>query len=166
MKELFVATANEGKLKEFQNILTDFNIRSILDLENPPEIVEDGFTFRQNAIKKAEFIFNYSKVPTVADDSGLVVDYLEGAPGVNSARFLGEKASDEKRNKKILLLMENAPDDKRTASFFRSAQWRLVSGRHLSPFSTFLRYVLGNLELLQPGQVGVCHTVCASVSGV
>ena len=94
MKKLLVASKNQGKILEFKNILTDFEIISLLDFEFSPDVIEDGNSFQENAVKKAEEIFNFSKIATAADDSGLEIDYMNKEPGVHSARFLSENATD------------------------------------------------------------------------
>ena len=81
------------------------------------EIVEDGETFEENAHIKARAIFEQMKVPTIADDSGLVIDFLNGAPGVYSARYAGEGASDEERCQKVLEEMHGVPRELRGARF-------------------------------------------------
>jgi XTP/dITP diphosphohydrolase len=82
------------------------------------EVVEDGKTFQENALKKAKEIFELTSADAVlADDSGLMVDALGGAPGVYSARFSGEGHDDEANNKKLLELMENVPEEQRTCRF-------------------------------------------------
>ena len=117
MKKLLVASKNQGKILEFKNILTDFEIISLLDFEFSPDVIEDGNSFQENAVKKAVEIFNFSKTPTAADDSGLEIDYMNKEPGVHSARFLSENATDYERNCKILELLKNVPEVERTARF-------------------------------------------------
>ncbi|HEX3011765.1 MAG TPA: XTP/dITP diphosphatase, partial [Syntrophomonadaceae bacterium] len=87
------------------------------DIEPLPEVEEDGVTFEANAIKKASINASLSGLVTLADDSGLVVDALDGKPGVYSARFAGEHANDEKNNQKLLALLNNIPEEQRTARF-------------------------------------------------
>ena len=82
-----------------------------------PEIVEDGTTFQENALIKARFAAKITNMPTIADDSGLCVDYLNGAPGIYSARFSGENANSQQNNSKLLGLLEGVPQEKRTAKF-------------------------------------------------
>lgn len=105
MKDIIFATGNEGKLREVKKIFADsgFNIISIKELEGVPEIIEDGKTFEDNAFIKANTLFNLFKMPTIADDSGLAVDQLNGEPGVYSARYAGENCTYEDNNKKLLL---------------------------------------------------------------
>jgi len=117
MKKIVIASRNQGKIKEFKNILSEFEILSLLDFPSIPEIEETGDSFVENAIIKANTVYNYTKIDTVADDSGLEVDFLDRKPGVHSSRFLGENASDLERNKEILRLLKDVPDNKRTARF-------------------------------------------------
>lgn len=118
--KIVLATRNSGKLREIKSILSkvgDYEFLSILDFSDIPEIEEDRLTYAGNAIKKASTIVKLKGIPTLADDSGLEVDALDGAPGVRSARFAGENASDEDNNKKLLKMLEDVPEDKRTARF-------------------------------------------------
>jgi len=102
--EIVLATGNKGKVKEFEGLLHGIakRIIGLGDLESPPEVVEDGETFTENALKKARTIAKYSGKPALADDSGLAVDALGGKPGVYSARYSGEDATDEKNIDKLL----------------------------------------------------------------
>lgn len=117
--KIVVATKNKGKIKEIKEILSDMNIDVIAqsELGIDVEVEEDGKTFRQNAFKKASEIMKVCHEVTLADDSGLEVDYLNGAPGVYSARYAGENATDQDRNRKLLEAMEGVPDEKRNARF-------------------------------------------------
>jgi XTP/dITP diphosphohydrolase len=117
--ELLVATTNLGKFAEVQAFLSGLPLRivSLRDLRNPPTIVEDGATFEENALKKARVLAEYSRLLTLADDSGLEVDALNGAPGIYSARYCGEEGNDEKNNDKLLRELKNIPEGKRTARF-------------------------------------------------
>lgn len=114
IKEVVLATGNEGKIREFSRLLEGVfdKITSLRDLESPPEVVEDGATFRENALKKAHAIARYSGKPALADDSGLAVDALGGSPGVYSARYAGEEATDRDNIKKLLRELEGAQDRK------------------------------------------------------
>ncbi|MDH7479515.1 MAG: non-canonical purine NTP pyrophosphatase, partial [Syntrophomonadaceae bacterium] len=114
-----VATRNPGKLREISNFLKDLplEIISLLDFREIPDIAETGATFEENAVLKAQTVARHSGELTLADDSGLEVDYLEGAPGVYSARFAGEPASDDRNNQKLLELMKDAPPERRSARF-------------------------------------------------
>ncbi len=119
MYELLIASKNKGKLRELQELLGPLNIRVLnLDALPPiPDIIEDGDSFKANALKKAQETSKYTGYTCLADDSGLLVDALDGLPGIHSARFAGEKASDADNNRKLLELLAGVKDDKRTARF-------------------------------------------------
>ena len=117
---IVAASRNRHKIEEIEAITKKFGMRIISRDEAgipPVEIEEDGQTFEENSFKKASEIMKLCGQITLADDSGLMVDYLNGAPGVYSARFAGEDGNDAKNNEKLLKLMEGVPDDKRTAKF-------------------------------------------------
>jgi len=101
---LVLATGNPGKTAEIRDLLTGFpiNIKNLDDFGPIPPVVEDGDTFDENAYKKASFVSKILGFPALADDSGLVVEALGGAPGVYSARYAGENASDQQRYTKLL----------------------------------------------------------------
>jgi len=117
--DLVLATRNRKKLGEIRKLLADmdFNVLSVDDFDDIPEVEEDGDTFEKNAKKKALEIARITKRLTLADDSGLEIDYLEGKPGIHSARFAGENATDEDRNKKVLNLLKGVPEHERSARF-------------------------------------------------
>ncbi|MGI6226479.1 MAG: XTP/dITP diphosphatase [Peptococcales bacterium] len=118
-QKVVIATGNQGKLQEFRKLLQPLNIE-VLSLEDFPEIgeiEEDGTTFAQNALIKAKTVNDTVKMISLADDSGLEVDYLRGLPGVHSARFAGEPKDDKANNDKLLGLLEGVPLEKRTARF-------------------------------------------------
>ncbi len=119
MTPLVIATKNQGKVKEFKEILQGlpFKVLSLLDFPQCPDIEESGSTFRENAVLKAETLRDYTEHIVLADDSGLEVDFLEGKPGVYSARFAGEGSSDEENNRKLLGLLKDVPWEKRGAQF-------------------------------------------------
>ncbi len=119
MLDLVIATKNKKKLDEIKKILADLNLNilSIADFDNFPEIQEDEETFEGNAIKKATFTAKLTGRMALADDSGLEIDYLNGKPGVRSARFAGENATDMDRNYKILKLLDGVKKDDRKARF-------------------------------------------------
>ncbi|MGH7848799.1 MAG: XTP/dITP diphosphatase [Thermodesulfobacteriota bacterium] len=104
IEEIVLATGNKGKLREFKGLLGGVfgNIVSLNYLESPPGVIEDGETFRANALKKARAIASYSGMPALADDSGLEVEALDGRPGVYSARYAGEGATDRDNINKLL----------------------------------------------------------------
>jgi XTP/dITP diphosphohydrolase len=117
--ELLVGTTNQGKFAEVQSYLhkLPLKIHSLASLGSWPTIVEDGKTFEDNALKKAQVLAQYSGLITLADDSGLEVDALNGAPGIYSARYAGEEADDAKNNEKLLYELKDVPMDKRSARF-------------------------------------------------
>ena len=112
IEKAVLATRNKGKVKEFSELLLGVvaNVVSLDDLEDPPEVVEDGETFKDNALKKARAICEYSGLPALADDSGLEVDALGGRPGVYSARYAGAGASDSDNYEKLLEELGDDPD--------------------------------------------------------
>ena len=118
-RKLILATRNKDKLKEIQALLSDLDIDivSLDEAENAPHVVEDGKTFMENAFKKAKVIAEATGIMALADDSGLEVDALDGAPGVYSARYSGENASDASNNEKLLADLEGVPAGKRSAHF-------------------------------------------------
>jgi len=101
---LVIASTNPGKIAEIRDLLTDYpiSIKSLDDFGPIPPVVEDGETFDENAYKKASFVSRVLGLPALADDSGLVVEALDGAPGVYSARYAGQKAGDAQRCAKLL----------------------------------------------------------------
>ena len=119
MTELLVATTNPGKFAEVQAFLKNLPL-SILSLESLgswPAVVEDGATFEENALKKARALAEYSGMLTLADDSGLEVDALNGAPGIYSARYGGEAGNDDKNNERLLRELQGIAEEKRGARF-------------------------------------------------
>ena len=119
MKQIVLATNNEHKIKEIKQILSGLaaEITTLEDFPGAPRVEETGKTLEENAILKAEAIFRFTGLPTLADDSGLEVDALQGAPGVLSSRFAGEHCSFEDNNRKLLRMMSGVPWEKRGARF-------------------------------------------------
>lgn len=120
-RELIVASKNQGKIREFASMFEPMGIRvrGIAEVGDYPDVVEDGDTFEENALKKAAVISEAIGLPVLADDSGLCVDALSGAPGVYSARYAGESASDADNNAKLLAELKAAgcqPDESGTLS--------------------------------------------------
>ena len=116
-RPIILATKNEGKISEFKGLLADFDIKlkSLKDFGPIPPVEEDGATFEDNAYKKAAFTAKILGIPALADDSGLMVKALGGLPGVKSARYAGETATDEENNLMLLKAMREVED--REASF-------------------------------------------------
>ncbi len=117
--KIVLATQNAGKVRELRAILADLPVEvlSMADFPDIPEVLEDGQTFTENALKKAKTVCEATGLLAVADDSGLEVDYLDGAPGIYSARFAGAGRNDLDNNMKLLGLLHDLPMEKRTARF-------------------------------------------------
>jgi XTP/dITP diphosphohydrolase len=118
--KFIIATHNPKKLEELSRILKPLGIQAVTATDlgfNLEEVEETGSTFEENAVLKAAAACKQSGLPAVADDSGLEVDALQGAPGVLSARYAGDNATDTDRNNKLLAEMADIPEDKRTARF-------------------------------------------------
>ena len=118
--KIVAATGNKHKIEEIESITKKFGMNVITKAEagvGDLEVEETGTTFEENSLIQAEAIMKATGMPAIADDSGLEADALNGAPGVYSARFSGEGATDESNNAKLLKLMENIPDDERSARF-------------------------------------------------
>ncbi len=117
---IVLATSNAGKLAEFRALLAGLPIEVVSVgevLDEMPSVVEDGDTFAANALKKARAVAQASLMLTLADDSGLEVDVLDGAPGVRSARYAGERATDHQNNARLLEALRNVPSSERSARF-------------------------------------------------
>ena len=119
MRRLVLATRNPAKRAELERMLADLplEVRSLADYPDLPPLPEQGSTYEENARSKALAVARALGEVALADDSGLEVDYLEGQPGVYSARFLGEDATDEDRNREILRRLEGVPPENRTARY-------------------------------------------------
>lgn len=119
MNRIVIASNNAGKLREIRDILQPlgFTVVSQREAGVSIEVEESGETFAENAALKARAVYEALHCPVIADDSGLLVDALDGAPGVHSHRFAGEGATDDDRNAKLLELLDGVPAEKRTARF-------------------------------------------------
>lgn len=118
MKQIILATKNKNKLVEVKAELgNDYEVLSMEDIGIDVDVEENGTTFEENATIKAEAICKICGKPVMADDSGLEIDYLDKKPGVLSARFLGHDTSYDIKNAKILEMLEDVPEEKRTARF-------------------------------------------------
>lgn len=118
-QRLIIASNNSGKLREFAKLLQPFGFEviSMRQAGFTDEIIEDGDTFEENAHIKARAVFEATGLPTIADDSGLEIDFLGGAPGIYSARYAGENATDEQRCKKVLDELNGVDISLRAARF-------------------------------------------------
>jgi XTP/dITP diphosphohydrolase len=127
MKKIVLASSNKGKVREINAILAQLDMQVLPQGEfNVPDIEETGLTFVENAILKARNAAAHTGLPAIADDSGLEVDYINGAPGIYSARFAGVDSSDEQNLQKLLHEMQGVEDNQRSARF----QCLLVYMRH------------------------------------
>jgi XTP/dITP diphosphohydrolase len=132
--KLLLATRNKGKIEEFRRILEDIAAGQIelvgLDqFPNLHDVDETGSTFEENALLKAREMCEASGIPAIADDSGLCVDYLNGDPGIFSARWAGSHGDDRANTAKVLASLADVPDEKRGAHFICVAALALPDGR-------------------------------------
>ncbi|MEJ2622010.1 MAG: RdgB/HAM1 family non-canonical purine NTP pyrophosphatase [Candidatus Thiodiazotropha sp.] len=117
-ERIVLASNNVGKVREINQLLASEQIQVVPQQDfNIPDAIEDGLSFVENAIKKARHASSLSGLPAIADDSGIEVDALNGAPGIYSARFAGAGASDQENLQKLLNRLEDIPEQKRTARF-------------------------------------------------
>ncbi|EDM6121147.1 non-canonical purine NTP pyrophosphatase [Salmonella enterica subsp. enterica serovar Infantis] len=118
MQKVVLATGNAGKVRELASLLSDFGLDVVAQTELGVDSAEEtGLTFIENAILKARHAAKMTGLPAIADDSGLAVDVLGGAPGIYSARYSGENATDQQNLEKLLHTLRDVPDDKRQARF-------------------------------------------------
>lgn len=144
MYKIIFATGNEGKMKEIREILDGLTflgekvqILSMKEAGIDIDIIEDGTTFEENAMIKARAVAGAAKEAIVlADDSGLVIDYLNGEPGIYSARYLGKDTSYRVKNANLVQRLEGVPDEKRSARFVCAIAAVLPDGRELSTRET------------------------------
>jgi len=131
MEKLVVATKNRGKIEEIKKVLSNlhFDVVAMNEIGINIDVVEDGTTFEENSLKKAQQICEVSNTIVIADDSGLEVDFLDGAPGIYSARFGGPEATDSDKNNKLLDMLRNVPFEKRTARFVCAIAVAFPDGR-------------------------------------
>ena len=143
MRKLIVATKNSGKLKEIREILGSlpYEVISMEDAGITDDIEETGSTFEENALIKAGEIHKKTGQMVMADDSGLEVDYLNGAPGIYSSRFAGEGATDEDKNNKLLELLKDVPVPNRTARFVCVIAVVFPDGTHFTVRGTCEGYI-------------------------
>jgi XTP/dITP diphosphohydrolase len=129
---IVIATSNQHKMRELKELLKDFDVQllSLTDFPDCQPVVEDGESFAENALKKAQTVCAYTGLLTIADDSGLEVDCLEGRPGIFSARYAGEGADDRKNYEKLLQEIKGFAPEKRGARFRCVLAIAAPSGRH------------------------------------
>lgn len=133
-ERIIFATKNEDKLREIRMILSDLGVPlvSMKEAGVSAEIEENGKSFEENAVIKAKAVMELTGETVMADDSGLQIDYLDGAPGIYSARFMGEGTSYDVKNTALLEKLEGVPDEKRTARFVCAIACALPDGRVLT----------------------------------
>ncbi len=138
MERIIFATGNEDKMREIRMILSDLGVPvvSLKEAGISAEIDENGTSFEENAIIKAKTIMELTGEAVMADDSGLQIDYLDGAPGIYSARFMGEDTSYDVKNTALLEKLSGVPDEKRTARFVCAIACALPDGRILTSCGT------------------------------
>lgn len=132
--KIIIASSNKGKIAEFKRMLTPLGFEAVSQLDAGIDISpkENGKTFEENAAIKAREIYKAANMPCIADDSGLCVDCLNGAPGVYTSRFAGENATDEENINKLLCLMEGVEPSKRTAKFVSVIHMIFAPGDEIS----------------------------------
>ncbi|MFZ7945597.1 MULTISPECIES: XTP/dITP diphosphatase [Bacillaceae] len=120
MNEVIIATKNPGKAREFEHIFANrgIEVKTLLDFPEIPEVEETGTTFEENAILKAEAVSQALNKMVIGDDSGLMVDALEGKPGIYSARYAGEPKNDQNNTDKVLSELQGVPESERSARFY------------------------------------------------
>lgn len=137
IRRILFATGNEGKMREIRSILADTGaeVLSMKEAGVCIEVVEDGTTFEENALIKAravEAVWNDPESVVLADDSGLVIDALNGEPGIYSARYMGENTAYDEKNTNLITRLEGVPDEKRTARFVCAIAAVLPDGREFT----------------------------------
>lgn len=151
--DFVLATKNRKKIREMTKILSradaDAQIYTLDDFPEYGDVVEDGDTFEANALKKAEFIAERTGMAAIADDSGIEVDALNGAPGVYSARYAGESSDDMANNRKLLDALKEVPDEKRGARFVCCIALASNDG-----IRTFTGYIKGKIGRENKGHNG------------
>ncbi len=133
--KFFIATKNQHKYREFTKIFENLGHSLICesDLETQmPDVVEDGTSFEENALIKARTGVLFSQLPCVSDDSGICVDYLNGAPGIFSARYAGEHGDDKANNQKLLAELNGVPYEKRTGRYVCAIACVFPDGREFT----------------------------------
>lgn len=133
-EKVVLASRNSHKLREFHSLLQQqfgLAVSGLDQFSAIPDVLEDGDTFEANAIKKATVVANVIKLPVIADDSGLVVEALQGAPGIYSARYAGKHGDDEANNRKLLAEMKGVPPHQRDAKFVCALAMFIPDGDHI-----------------------------------
>lgn len=149
---IWLASSNPGKLRELADAARGHGLNAALipEFDRLPACAEDAPNFLGNALRKALHYSQYAEGVVVADDSGLVVDALNGDPGVHSARYAGPEASDEENNRKLLAALENVPDDSRSARYICV----LVAAERGEPLAIFSDFCEGRITREPRGRGG------------
>ena len=146
--KIIAATSNKGKIREIKKIFSEFDIISMKEAGIDIEIEENGKTFEENALIKARTVTKLTNSIALSDDSGLCVDAISGAPGIYSARYAGENATDEERVKKLLSVLEN--EENRCAKFVSAVALVYPDGKEL----TAIGEVFGKISYSPSGENG------------
>lgn len=138
LERIIFATGNEDKMREIRMILADMDIPivSLKEAGIAADIEENGTSFEENALIKAKAVMELTGEAVLADDSGLAIDYLDGAPGIYSARFMGEDTSYDVKNAALLAKLEGVPEEQRSARFVCAIACALPDGRFLTSYGT------------------------------
>ncbi|MEW9051662.1 MAG: XTP/dITP diphosphatase [Neobacillus sp.] len=138
MKEVIIATKNPGKAREFEHIFAPRGImvKTLLDFPEIEDVEETGISFEDNAILKAESVAEQLNRVVIGDDSGLVVDALEGSPGIFSARYAGEQKDDQANIDKVLAELQGVPEADRTARFYCALAVAIPEGKTMTVSGT------------------------------
>ena len=150
--KIFLATKNEGKIEDFKKLTNGMDIEVVSILYNIyiPDVEENGITFEENSAKKAIEISKYTGIITISDDSGLCVDYLNGAPGIYSSRYSGENATDSSNIDKLLEEMKYVEKENRTAYFVSVVSIAFPNGK----IRSFIGEVKGEILFKRDGNNG------------
>jgi XTP/dITP diphosphohydrolase len=138
MKEVIIATKNPGKAREFEHIFAPRGImvKTLLDFPEIEDVEETGISFEDNAILKAESVAEQLNRVVIGDDSGLVVDALDGSPGIYSARYAGEQKDDQANIDKVLAELQGVPEEDRTARFYCALAVAIPEGKTMTVSGT------------------------------
>lgn len=154
MQKIIFATSNQGKVREIKAIIkevgADVEVLSLKEAGITTEIIEDGTTFEENALIKARTICKETGLLTLSDDSGLEIDYLNGEPGIYSARYLGEDTPHSVKNPSLISRLEGVPDEKRTARFVCACAAVFPDGRE----EVLRRTMEGRIAYKEAGENG------------
>ncbi|MBC7885850.1 MAG: RdgB/HAM1 family non-canonical purine NTP pyrophosphatase [Saprospiraceae bacterium] len=141
-KTLLFATTNAHKLSEIRQMLPDFNVQGLRDIHIQDDIPETGFTLEENAYLKAKYLFDITGKTSLAEDTGLEVHALDGAPGVHTARFAGDEKDEDKNMSKLLVLLKNS--DNRQAQFRTVIVW--IDDKNVHYFEGVVKGIIARVK--------------------